>query len=278
MTENLATRIDMSDMIVDEFDRVPEIINVDSDSVMLDYEEIDRDSMLCLSDIDRENPRPFVGVPGITEETVKRHVQADNKVEKEPGYTGDKKEMPWNVAGLVKMFNLDVVNGGQKVIKGVKEKGVSTNDRKIIGSNVQRSVLSFTGFGMKGADSVRSGKVNDISKSKSNSNSTRKTSRGQRRIISTPKREGAQIFGNSGSKRKREKESVNECTGTLMGNSKYLAAEELVCRKRARVIQPTIEQYVRKFESGTLIGGRSDTADNSANRMGVVNPFDKQKN
>ena len=83
---------------------------------------------------------------------------------------------------------------------------------------------------------------------------------------------------NSGSKRKREKENVNGCTGTLMCNSKYLAAEELVCRKRARVIQPTIEQYVRKFESGTLIGGRSDTADKSANGVGADNPFDKQEN
>ena len=60
-----------------------------------------------------------------------------------------------------------------------------------------------------------------------------------------------------------------------MSNSKYLAAGEFVCRKRARVIQPTIEQFVRKFESGTLIGGGSDTADNSANGERADNPFDK---
>ena len=46
VTEILSTRTVKSD---DECDRVPEISNVDSDSVMLDHDEIDKDTVLCLS-------------------------------------------------------------------------------------------------------------------------------------------------------------------------------------------------------------------------------------
>ena len=65
-------------------------------------------------------------------------------------------------------------------------------------------------------------------------------------------------------------------TEALAGNSKYLAAE-LVCRKRARAIQPTIEQCIRKIETRTVIGRRWNTADNPANEGGVGNPSSKQE-
>ena len=175
----------------------------------------------------------------------------------------DKKEVPQNVAGLVRMF-----------------------DRKEIGRNVpnQKSILSFTGFRIRGPDSVPSENGSEISKSKSISKliPNRKTKRGLQRRNSTQGGEGGHILRpvskNSGTKRKREKENsdLNGCTGTPTGNSKYFAADELVCRKRARSIQPTIEKYVSKIERRTLIGRGSDTADVPANEVGVVNPSNKQ--